>query len=63
MIDVMPITGGTKLKIANGALAEVVENMNDGQWLMIRYLAARDEALIGEEELCHASDVVAFDDA
>lgn len=61
MIDVMPITAGTRLKLANNSVAEVVENMRDGQWLMIRYVAARDVSIVGEEELVHASDVVAID--
>lgn len=61
MIDVMPIADGTRLKLASGATAEVVENMNDGQWLMVRYLEASDPSIVGVEELVHASDIVAVD--
>lgn len=61
MIDVMTIVAGTRLKLANASVAEVVENMHDGQWLMIRYVAAQDESIAGEEELVHASDVVGLD--
>lgn len=61
MIDVMPIVAGARLRLANSSTAEVVENMHDGQWLMIRYVAAEDEAIVGEEELVHASDIVAID--
>jgi len=61
MIDVMPIVAGTRLKLANASVAEVLENMHDGQWLMIRYVAAQDESIVGEEELVHASDIAAVD--
>jgi hypothetical protein len=57
MINVISIEPGARLMLVTGALAEVVENVGDGQWLNIRYVEAEDASIIGEEELCHASDV------
>ena len=59
MIDVMAIKVGTRLKLMEGVVAEVTENMEDGQWLQVRYLEApgRPED-IGLVELCHAQDVI-----
>ncbi len=60
MINVISIEPGTRLKLVTGALAEVMENIGDGQWLNIRYVEADDASLVGEEELVHASDVKAI---
>ena len=59
MIDVMTVKVGTRLKLMEGVVAEVTENMEDGQWLQVRYLEApgRPED-VGLVELCHAQDVI-----
>ena len=59
MIDVTAIKVGTRLKLEAGVVAEVVENMDDGQWLQVRYLEcpARPDD-VGTVELCHAQDVI-----
>jgi hypothetical protein len=60
MIDVTQIETGAKIFLVGGAVAEVVENMGDGQWLLVRYLEApKNPDMIGTEELCHAQDVTA----
>ncbi|GEC53929.1 hypothetical protein ABIF38_004667 [Bradyrhizobium japonicum] len=59
MIDVMAIKVGTRLKLAAGVVAEVEENMDDGQWLQVRYLECPARpADVGTVELCHAQDVI-----
>ncbi|MCP3414913.1 MULTISPECIES: hypothetical protein [Bradyrhizobium] len=59
MIDVMAIKVGTRLKLEAGVVAEVVENMDDGQWLQVRYLECPARpADVGAVELCHAQDVI-----
>ena len=59
MIDVTTITVGTRLRLQEGVVAEVVENMADGQWLQVRYLESPARpGEIGTVELCHAQDVV-----
>jgi hypothetical protein len=59
MIDVMAIKVGTRLKLQEGVIAEVTENMEDGQWLQVRYLESPSRpADVGTVELCHAQDVI-----
>jgi hypothetical protein len=59
MIDVTAIAAGTKLKLQKGIVAEVTENMEDGQWLQVRYLESPGRpAEVGTVELCHAQDIV-----
>jgi hypothetical protein len=60
MIVVTDIAPGAKLRIAGGLLAEVLENMGDGEWLRVRLLQVPQGsgAEAGSEELCHATDVV-----
>lgn len=60
MIDLMPIAPGDVLTLLNGADVEVIENIGDGQWVNVRYLTHPDEALVGQEELCHGSDIKAL---
>jgi hypothetical protein len=55
MLAVHNVAVGTKLLIAGGLSAEVIENMGDGEWLRIRILSGLDT---GAEELCHATDVL-----
>jgi len=60
MIVVTEIAPGMKLRIAGGLIAEVLENMGDGEWLRVRLLEVPDgaSAVAGSEELCHATDVI-----
>lgn len=55
MLAVNDVAVGTKLLIAGGLTAEVIENMGDGEWLRVRLLTGADA---GAEELCHATDVL-----
>jgi hypothetical protein len=59
MIDVTSIKAGTRLKLGDGVVAEVMENMEDGQWLQVRYLESPGRpAEVGTVELCHAQDII-----
>ena len=59
MLDVLGIKVGDLLKLRGGVLAEVVENMGDGEWLRVRVMALQDRAVeVGDEELCHYSDIL-----
>jgi hypothetical protein len=59
MIDVGAVAVGTRLKLADGVVAEVTENMEDGQWLQVRYLESPGRpAEVGAIELCHAQDII-----
>ena len=58
-INVRTLSPGTSIVLADGAVAEIVSNPADGVWLFARYVEApRDPALIGQEEMIFAQDVV-----
>ncbi len=59
MINVMTIKVGDRLQLREGIVAEVLENMEDGMWLQVRYLEVSNTlAEVGAVELCHAQDIV-----
>lgn len=63
-INIRALVAGTRITLADGAEAEVVSNPADGVWLFARYLTApRDPALVGQEEMIFAGDVVDVRDA
>jgi hypothetical protein len=60
-INIRDLTPGTSIVLASGAEAEIVDNPRDGVWLFARYLASpHDPALVGQEEMIFAQDVVAL---
>ncbi len=64
MINVLDIKVGQHLQLQGNILAEVVENMEDGMWLQVKYLdvpGSPDE--VGALELCHAQDILKITDA
>ena len=62
-VKVRDLVPGTSVVLAGGAVAEIVTNPGDGMWLFARYLTSpRDPALIGQEEMIFAADVVAIVD-
>jgi hypothetical protein len=59
MINVTTIKVGERLQLREGIVAEVLENMEDGMWLQVRYLEFPGQPNeVGTEELCHAQDIV-----
>jgi len=59
MIDVLTIKVGARLQLREGIVAEVLENMEDGMWLQVKYLEVSNTlAEVGAVELCHAQDIV-----
>jgi hypothetical protein len=59
MIDLLAIKVGDRLQLREGIVAEVVENMEDGMWLQVRYLeVSSTSAEVGAIELCHEQDIV-----
>jgi hypothetical protein len=59
MINVMTIKVGERLQLREGIVAEVLENMEDGMWLQVRFLEFPGSPQdVGTEELCHAQDIV-----
>jgi hypothetical protein len=59
-INVRTLAPGTRVVTADGAVAEIVSNPADGVWLFARYVEApSDPALVGQEDMIFAQDVVA----
>ena len=57
-MNLFEIAAGAIVELKDDAVAEVVENMNDGQWLLVRYQAApKNPELVDTEELCHAEAI------
>ena len=58
-INVRTLQPGTRVGLVDGAVAEIVSNPADGVWLFARYLESpRDPALVGQEDMIFAQDVV-----
>jgi hypothetical protein len=57
-INIRDLAAGTRVVLATGVEAEIVSNPEDGIWLFARYLSASDPAMIGQEEMIFAQDVV-----
>jgi hypothetical protein len=58
-VNIRELPPGTRIALVDGAVAEVVSNPADGVWLFARYIKSpRDPALIGQEEMIFAQDVV-----
>lgn len=58
-VNIRSLAPGARITLDDGAVAEVVSNPADGVWLFARYLQSpRDPALIGQEEMIFAADVV-----
>ncbi len=38
MINVLTLRPGDRLELEDGTIAEVLENMEDGMWVQVRYL-------------------------
>ena len=64
MINILDIKVGSKLLLREGVVGEVLENMQDGMWLQVKYLEvpnSPDE--VSSIELCHAQDILNVSDA
>ncbi len=58
-INIRALMPGTRIALADGAVAEIVSNPADGVWVFARYLESpRDPTLVGQEEMIFAQDVI-----
>jgi hypothetical protein len=58
-INIRALAPGTQIMLADGAVAKIVSNPADGVWVFARYVESpRDPALVGQEEMIFAQDVV-----
>jgi hypothetical protein len=50
-INLLHLEPGARLRLAGGAVVELVENPRDGSWLLCRYVShPTDPAMLGDEE-------------
>ncbi|ARP96840.1 hypothetical protein [Bordetella genomosp. 13] len=61
LVDLQP---GARVRLADGAIAEVIENPQDGIWITCRYLSHPTEpGLVGDaEQQIFATDIEAYAD-
>ena len=54
------IPEGSKVRLADGVIAEVTANPRDGGWLFIRFVEyPEDPSKVGEEDMVFCTDVLA----
>ena len=59
MLNVLDLELGAKVRLKDGAVAEVVANPKDGVWIELRYLnVPQNPAQEGTEELVFAENLV-----
>jgi predicted aconitase with swiveling domain len=59
MIELIAVKVGAKLSLIGGITAEVVDKIDD-EWVKVKLLTVPEgKGSVGDEELCHATDVTA----
>lgn len=60
MIDALKVENGTKLRLKDGSIVEVVENPGNGIWLFCKYISSSDASKAGlSDEPVYAEEIVA----
>ena len=60
-VDLMDVPEGAKVRLRNGAIAEVTANPRDGGWLFIRFIEHPDDpSKVGEDDMAFCTDVLAL---
>ncbi len=59
-VALQDVPEGTKVRLADGVIAEVTANPRDGGWLFIRFVEyPEDPSRVGEEDMVFCADVLA----
>jgi len=59
-VDLYELKPGDRVRTTDGAVAEVLNDTQDGQWILVRYVECPDDpALVGTEDLCHDDELQA----
>ena len=59
LVNLKPLTPGTRLGLSSGATVVVTQKSSDGMWVFVRYVTSpRDATLVGREEMVFAQDVI-----
>lgn len=57
-MDLHQLKRGDRVRTTDGAVVEVLNDTEDGQWLLVRYVeSVEDPALVGTEDLCHEDEL------
>jgi len=57
-MDIYSLKSGDKVRTADGALVEILEETEDGKWILIRYLEdPENPSVVGTEDLCHVDEL------
>ena len=60
-VALQDVPEGAKVRLRNGAIAEVTGNPRDGGWLFIRFVEyPGDPSKVGEDDMAFCTDVVAI---
>lgn len=63
MLNLLTVKPGQTIRLHNGALCEVVENIGDGIWLQARVIGqAGDSAAAAEAELVHCEEIAGLEE-
>ncbi len=58
-LNLWKLQPGDQVRMADGIVAEVAANTEDGQWVKVRYIESpEDRSLAGTEDLCHEAELV-----
>lgn len=59
IVNLILLKPDTKIRLTNGATAQVVSNPRDGVWVFARYLSSPgDPSLVGTEDMVFAQDIL-----
>ena len=57
-IDIYALIPGQRLRTTDGALVEVLKKTEDGNWILVRYVAdPENPSVVDTEDLCHRSEL------
>jgi hypothetical protein len=46
------------VRTIDGAIVEIINETQDGEWILVRYLESADnQKLVGTEDLCHQNEL------
>jgi hypothetical protein len=57
-MDVYELKPGDRVRTVDGAVAQILQETQDGQWILVRYIeSAEDPSIVGTEDLCHQDEL------
>lgn len=58
-VSLQDVPEGSKVRLADGVIAEVTANPRDGGWIFIQYVEyPQDPSRVGEEDMVFCTDVL-----